>query len=170
MTDCLKTIQSGLPEESSKGKYLNKYWDNIPHFMLFDAVMEYILYIKPDAFEGVEVEYSKPMNAKVLLPCANRFNEMLESFIRDVIIENRKTRLDESETIKGKLEKADVISSEALKRMIPVIKDLLAYIKSKSKRETDEIVMLKQIKLGLLLEQDYNESDKGNICFRNVKL
>ena len=159
MTDCLKTIQSGLPEESSKGKYLNKYWDNIPHFMLFDAVMEYILYIKPDAFEGIEVEYSKPMNAKVLLPCANRFNEMLESFIRDVIIENRTTRLDKSETIKGKLEKASVDSSGACKRMIPVIEDLLAYIKSKG--ETDEIVMLKQIKLGLLLEQDYNESDKA---------
>lgn len=159
MTDCLKTIQSGLPEESSKGKYLNKYWDNIPHFMLFDAVMEYILYIKPDAFDGVEVEYSKPMNAKVLLPCANRFNEMLESFIRDVIIENRTTRPKKSDTIKGKLEKADVISSGACERMVPVIKNLLAYIKSKG--VTDEIVMLKQIKLGLLLEQDYNESDKA---------
>ena len=163
MTDCLKTIQSGLPEESSKGKYLNKYWDNIPHYMLFDAVMEYILYIKPDDIKGVEVEYSKPMNAKVLLPCANRFNEMLESFIRDVIIENRPTRQDKSDTIKGKLEKAGVISSGACERMVPVIKNLLSYIKSKG--ETDEIVMLKQIKLGLLLEQDYDESDKATFAF-----
>ena len=29
---------------------------------------------------------------------------------------------------------------------------------------TDEIVMLKQIKLGLLLEQDYNESDKATFA------
>ena len=46
MTDCLKTIQSGLPEESSKGKYLDKYTGDIPHTMLFDAVKEYIFYIK----------------------------------------------------------------------------------------------------------------------------
>ena len=161
MTDCLKTIQSGLPKESSKGKYLNKYWDNIPHFMLFDAVMEYILYIKPDAIKGVKVEYSKPMDAKVLLPCASRFNEMLESFIRDVIIENGTTRPEEPDTIIGKLENAGVISSGACERMVPVIKNLLAYIKSKSIGEPDENVMLKQIKLGLLLEQDYNESDKA---------
>ena len=163
MTDCLKTIQSGLPKESSKGKYLDKYWDNIPHYMLFDAVMEYILYIKPDAIEDVEVEYSRPTNAKVLLPCANRFKEMLESFITDVIIENRTTRPKESDTIKGKLETVGVSQSAvALPRMIPVIKNLLVYIKSKG--ETDEKVMFKQIKLGLLLEQDYDESDNATFA------
>ena len=206
MTDCLKTIQSGLPEESSKGKYLDKYTGDIPHTMLFDAVKEYIFYIKPDeALQGIDnPSLSDP---KVLLACALKFNVMMDSFIKDVIddypllvgggkdgdgddgdnvwqymkeseqkygknpikkkkgrtrVSNRPIGLskieEERKTIKEILKEKNV-NPPALPRMINVINELLNYIKD-TKKVRDKLIILNQIKLGLLLEQDYQETDK----------